>query len=49
MPNLMKIHPVGAESFPEDRQTDRHEEANMSLFSNFENAPKSGTEFMAKQ
>jgi len=30
----MKIHPVGAELFHEDRRTDRHDEAN-SRFSQF--------------
>jgi len=34
----MKIHPVGAELFRADRQTDRHEE-DISCFRNFANAP----------
>jgi len=32
--NFMKIRPVGAQLFPADRRTDRHDEAN-SRFSQF--------------
>jgi hypothetical protein len=36
----MKIHPVGAELFHADRQTDRHDEASVIVaFRNFATAP----------
>jgi len=43
MSHLMKIRPVGAELFHADRQTDRHEEANISFSQFCERANKNLT------
>jgi hypothetical protein len=41
----MKIHPVGAEFFDAERQTNRHGGANSLFICNFANAPKDSHQY----